>query len=101
MIVFLYRWKIRPGFETQFAENWAIVTTAIRDQCGSFGSRLHLASNGDHVGYAQWPDLTTKASCKLDTAAVEARARMREAIEISFKEEQLKVLTDLLVMEKV
>jgi heme-degrading monooxygenase HmoA len=53
MMAYLYRWQIKAGKEKQFAENWATVTKAIREQCGSYGSRLHLANNGECVGYAQ------------------------------------------------
>lgn len=53
MTIFLYRWKIKPGKEKQFEDNWATVTRAIREQCGSYGSRLHLANNGEYIGYAQ------------------------------------------------
>ena len=54
MTIFLYRWKIKPGKQKQFEDNWSLVTMAIREQCGSYGSRLHLAANGEYLGYAQW-----------------------------------------------
>jgi len=47
MIIFLYRWKIKPDKEKQFEENWTIITKAIREQCGSYGSRLHIDTNGE------------------------------------------------------
>lgn len=53
MTIFLYRWKIKPEKEQQFESSWAIVTKAILDECGSYGSRLHIAENGEYVGYAQ------------------------------------------------
>ncbi|MGE3608617.1 MAG: hypothetical protein AB7I27_03435 [Bacteriovoracaceae bacterium] len=31
----------------QFEENWAIVTKAIKKECGSYGSRLHNVQNGE------------------------------------------------------
>jgi quinol monooxygenase YgiN len=98
MNIFLYRWKIKPGKEKQFEDNWAIVTRAIRTECGSYGSRLHVADNGEYVGYAQWPDIATKEKCKLtDPSSDDARKLMRDAIEHSYPDQMLKVKLDLLV----
>lgn len=60
MTIFLYRRKIKPGKEKQFESNWSIVTKANLDECGSSSFRLHLAENGEYVGYAQWPDKATR-----------------------------------------
>jgi hypothetical protein len=85
VIVFLYRWKIKTGKENQFEDNWTIVTNAIREECGSYGSRLHLGENNEYVGYAQWPDFETREKCELlDSSSVEARRLMREAVEHSY-----------------
>ena len=98
MIVFLYRWKVKPGKEKQFEENWAIVTKAIGKECGSFGSRLHLAENSEYVGYAQWPDIKTRETCELqDPSSAEARALMSDAIEQSYPDQMLKIKSDLLI----
>lgn len=97
MTIFLYRWKIKPDKQKQFEENWSTVTKAISEQCGSYGSRLHLAANGEYVGYAQWPDIATREKCELDESSSEARKLMREAIEISYPDECLQVKSDLLV----
>ena len=97
MIIFLYRWKIKPGKEKQFEDNWVLVTKAIYNECGSYGSRLHLADNGEYVGYAQWPDSDTRNKCELQSSSVEARKLMREAIETSYPDQILTVKSDLLV----
>lgn len=97
MIVLMYRWKIKPGKEKQFEENWSIVTVAIRNQCGSYGSRLHIAENGEYVGYAQWPDSATRDQCELNLSSVNARALMRDAIEYSHTDQILEVKSDLLI----
>lgn len=96
MAVYLYRWKIRPGHERRFEENWTIVTEAMRDQCGSYGSRLHLAENGEYVAYAQWPDLQSRRRCDLDPVASRARQNMRDAIEHSYPEQPLAARADFL-----
>ncbi len=97
MTIFLYRWKIKPDKQQQFEKNWSIVTKAIRNQCGSYGSRLHLAANGEYVGYAQWPNKVAREKCELDDSAQDARKLMWEAIEISYPDECLEVKSDLLV----
>lgn len=97
MTIFLYRWKIKPGKEAQFEENWAVVTKAIREQCGSYGSRLHLAENGEYIAYAQWPDAKTREICELDSSSADARLLMREAVESAHPAEQLSVKNDLLI----
>ena len=96
MTIFFYRWKIKFGKEKQFEDNWAIVTKAIREQCGSYGSRLHQAENGEYIGYAQWPDVQTREACKLDSSSSAARLLMREAVEHAYPDEQFVVKNDLL-----
>ena len=97
MVVFLYKWKIKAGKEKQFEENWALVTEAILKECGSYGSRLHLSTNGEYFGYAQWPDIETKSKCQLSEGSAAARNLMREAIEISFPDQTLTIKSDFLV----
>lgn len=98
MTIFLYRWKIKPGKQKQFEDNWAVVTKAIRDQCGSYGSRLHLTASGEYVGYAQWPDVATREKCELDESTRAARGLMREAVELSYPDECLVVKSDYLIV---
>lgn len=97
MIIFLYRWKIKLGKELQFEKNWSIVTEAIRNECGSYGSRLHLAENGEYVGYAQWPDVVTREKCELSELSIEARRLMRDAVEHSYPDQRLEIKSDFLV----
>jgi len=99
VIVFLYRWTIKPGKEKQFEDNWVLVTKAISEECGSYGSRLHVAKNGEYIGYAQWPDLATREKCNLQ-GVLDARQLMREAIELSHPEQLLEIKSDLLVHAK-
>ncbi len=97
MTIFLYRWKIKSGKLKQFEENWSALTKAIREQCGSYGSRLHMAPNSEYIGYAQWPDVATREKCELDQTVLEARKLMRDAVEFSYPDECLEVKSDLLV----
>ncbi len=100
MMIYLYRWKIKSGKEKQFEKNWTLLTAAIRKQCGSYGSRLHLNGNGEYVGYAQWPDIQTRENCHVDLPSQEVRLRIREDIEHSYPEELLSVKSDLLAFKQ-
>jgi hypothetical protein len=102
MIVYLYRWRIKKDKEGQFEKNWSKVTLAFRELCGSYGSRLHIADNGDWVGYAQWPDRDTRENCKASTPElVEARALMQECVEQSFPALCLEIKKDFLIHKQV
>ncbi len=60
MFVAGYWWKIHPGKEDQFRAAWRRGTELIRQNYGSFGSRLHRQDMPDggvrFVGIAEWPD---------------------------------------------
>lgn len=101
MFVALYRWRLKPGKEEQFREAWSQVTLAIRERCGSLGSRLHRCEDGSWVAYAQWPskDLWEK-DCALGEAAVAARQRMRESVEERLPTLLLTVRDDHLAAER-
>lgn len=98
MVVYLYRWKIKSGKEQQFQENWAKVTLILREKGGSYGSRLHIADNGEWIGYAQWPSIEARENCDITTPELElARTLMKEAIEERFPDLCLEIKDDFLV----
>jgi len=94
MFAVLYRWSVRAGHEEQFTEAWTAMTVSIREQCGSFGSRLHRSADGTWVAYALWPDEATWQACTPDDR--EAGAAMAAAIEEDHEPLRLDVVTDLL-----
>ena len=49
----VYRFKVRPGLETEFEAAWAKLTKACKRDRGGLGSRLHRAEDGLWVAYAQ------------------------------------------------
>ncbi|PWU17447.1 MAG: hypothetical protein C5B49_08875 [Bdellovibrio sp.] len=101
MIAYLYRWRIKPGKENQFRENWTKVTLILRDQGGSYGSRLHLADNGDWIGYAQWPSREVRDRCNITTPELEhARELMKDAAEKRFPDLELEIQGDYLVQQE-
>ena len=56
MYVAVYWWRIHPGKEGQFRKAWCRGTELITERYGSYGSRLHLDTEGRFVAYAEWPD---------------------------------------------
>lgn len=100
MIVFLYRWRIRAGKETQFIEAWSEVSAFYREKFDSLGSRLHRGSDGIFYSYAQWKTAEQRENAFAGSPKTAAGARMREAIEENFPEVRLEILSDYLVGEK-
>lgn len=98
MFIALYRWKLKPGKEDQFREAWSQVTLAIREKCGSLGSRLHSSEDGTWVAYAQWPSKEMwQKDRPLGDEGDAARRRMSEAIEERLPALYLTVTDDFLI----
>ncbi|WP_206518596.1 hypothetical protein [Stakelama tenebrarum] len=78
MIAVLYRWKLKPGAESEFRAAWAEATDAFR-ALGGHGSVLFDADDGSVAAIARWPDLATRdaASGRVDPALT---ARMGDAV---------------------
>ncbi|WP_051836986.1 antibiotic biosynthesis monooxygenase family protein [Streptomyces sp. NRRL F-2580] len=94
MFAVIYRWRLHPGLEQQFADGWHRVTAAMHARCGSYGSRLHRADDGTWVAYARWPDEQTRERCSApDPQGV---AMMLEAIAERYPETRLQIVDDLL-----
>jgi len=96
MFIVLYKWRIKPGLERQFTENWSALTQYFLESCGSLGSRLHVGDDGLYYGYAQWPDAAARDNARLDVGLEHARLHMKEAIEESFPETVLESIDDYL-----
>lgn len=96
MFVVLYRWRLKPGMEQQFSENWSSVTAYFLEHCGSLGSRLHRGADDLYYGYAQWPDTRARENASLDVPTESAWRSMKEAIEESFPEVILEIVEDYL-----
>lgn len=91
MFIALYEFRVHPGKEKQFEENWRKVTEAIYHQRGSLGSRLHKAQDGTYISYAQWPsEEQYNVETPLSENANEARRLMKEAC---FSQATLKLMT--------
>jgi heme-degrading monooxygenase HmoA len=96
----IYRWRVAPDQESAFIEAWRKVTELVRTHRGGLGSRLHRASDGAFVAYAQWPsEAAWRAAGEkgpVDEAA-SAVAVMRSAIVERFEEVRLDLVADMLL----
>lgn len=98
-IAVIYRWRVKPGLEEQFARGWSEGTAAIHERCASFGARLHRPRDGGDVwvSYARWPDEASRKAC---FAANDFRqlgfAKMREAVAETLPETVLNIVDDQL-----
>lgn len=97
MLIALYRWKIRPGYEQQFIDCWSEITLFYRENYGSSGSRLHRGSDHLFYGYARWPSAEHRAKAFKIGEEHPARAALVESIEESYSEVLLEIVADLLV----
>ena len=97
MVIFLYRWRIKKGFEQQFIDAWAEVTEFILRNYDSLGSRLHRGEDGIFYGYAQWKSSEQREKAFSQMVETEANIRMKEAIEESFPAVTLNPLSDFLI----
>lgn len=100
MFVILYRWRIKPGKETQFIEAWSKITAYYRENFDSLGSRLHRGDDGIFYAYAQWKSAEARENAFSGTPDVTVRTKMREAIEESFPEVRLEILSDYLIQKE-
>ena len=98
MFIILYRWRIKPQLEQQFIDSWTEVTKFYREIFGSLGSRLHRGNDGLFYGYAQWQSAEQREKAFQNMPELPAGAKMREAIDESFPEIQLEVISDFLIL---
>jgi heme-degrading monooxygenase HmoA len=103
--VVIYRWRVAVDQEASFVAAWRRLTALIAERRGGLGSRLHRASDGTFVAYAQWPseEAWREAGERNKTEALDeaAVATMRAAILERFDEIRLTPLADLLVPAEV
>jgi hypothetical protein len=106
-IAVLYRWRVHHGHEQTFASAWRTVTDAIVATCKSFGSCLHVDSDGIMVGYARWPSEAARKECFAghnfsdQPHVVAARATMKAAIAETLPEQVLTIINDALNLPRL
>ncbi len=94
MFAVVYRWRLKAGHEESFTRGWEMVTRAIHETCGSYGSRLHRGDDGTWVAYARWPDAETRDRCQ--HAESEGSRLMAEAVDERLPTITMWVTSDLL-----
>ena len=67
----------------------------------SLGSRLHQGDDGVFYAYAQWKSVGEQEKAFEKIPKLEAGAKMREAVEQSFPEIRLEILSDYLILPKL
>lgn len=100
MTIYIYRWKIKSGSESQFEKKWLLVTKSMQNECGSYGSRLHVNESGMYLAYAQWPDSATREKCELGLDALQGLRAMTQTIEEHFPVEKFEVKSDHLLLRR-
>lgn len=81
MFVAVYRMRLKPGSEEQYARDWSEVTRVAIDHYGSGGSALFKGDDGVWTAIARWPDREARRRFfeRTDFDA-EQRARQQDAI---------------------
>lgn len=98
MFAVIYNFRVREGHEQQFQESWCTRTEEIKVTYGGLGSRLHQASDGRWIAYAQWPSREAwEAFGKSTAESTPAQLAMRAACESVETLLELDVKNDLLV----
>ena len=98
MFVVLYRWRVKPEFETQFVESWSEITAHLRSTYDSLGSRLHRGNDGLFYAYAQWKSADDRKYAFANAIELEAGELMKDAIAESLEPIVLENLADFLVL---
>lgn len=94
----IYSFALHEGKSAEFIHAWSEMTKLIYQYEGSYGSRLHRASDTLFIGYAQWPsrEVWEQSGENLPESAHELRAAMRACCTEINTEHELTVVSDLL-----
>ena len=95
MFLVIYRWRLRPGFEEQFARAWATITDLAINHCGSGGSCLSRDADGTWAAVARWESSEARARCfERNLVSAELKQRMEQAIAEALPPLELTVIDD-------
>jgi len=93
----IYRWEVSPGKEEQFQIAWNELTHEYKEQHGGLGSRLHKASDGTWLAYAQWPSRDAWSQAEITSErGLLAMQRLQDAVVQRFEPVLLEPIADLL-----
>jgi hypothetical protein len=101
MFCIIYKFTVKPGYEDLFRHSWLAVTQWFYQHAGSLGSRLHRASTGEFIAYAQWQTRAqwTQQTTRVDTELQQRRRAMRACCESSDVLYELEMTDDWLQRE--
>ncbi len=80
MFVAVYRMRLKPELEEQYARDWHAATQVAIDHYGSGGSALFKADDGTWVAIARWPDREARQRFFDRDADPAVRARQAAAV---------------------
>ena len=94
----IYTFRLHEGTSAAFIHAWSEMTKLIYQYEGSYGSRLHRATDTLFIGYAQWPnrEVWEQSGGNLPESANELRTAMRACCAEIKTEYELTVVSDLL-----
>ena len=77
--VAIYRWKVEPGHEAGFRDQWRAITSQALE-LGGLGSCLTRSSDGEYVAIALWPSERARAEAfeKIQSAPAPGVRRLSE-----------------------
>lgn len=96
MFAVIYKFKIKSGMESKFAQAWSAMTIEFLNIHGGLGSCLHKDYSDNFVAYARWQSRQLWEKEK-NIVNVEAMNEMKECIEQSFPPTPLEIVNVLLV----
>ncbi len=97
MFVAVYRMRLNPGHEDQYARDWHDATLVAIDQFGSGGSALFKEADGTWVAIARWQDRAARQRFFDRTVDPVVRARQADAIAERLATLELDCVDDLWV----
>ena len=79
MFTVIYSFEVKPAYEKEFINAWTTLTKMLHQYANSKGSRLHRASTGQFIAYANWPNeqLWNTADSKLPLEHKKLRNKLK------------------------
>lgn len=101
MFTVIYRWRVKRELESDFVESWSEITEFyLKNSAGALGSRLHRGEDDLWYAYAQWESAEHRQKAFQNAPDFPASVRMKAAVEESFPEIRLEIVTDFLQPNK-
>lgn len=107
MIAVIYRFRLKPGKEKEYQDNWHKLVNYFVNHRGAIGSCLHKTADGLWVAYSRWPDEKTRKAAWPDTTNIKnpanlppeinnARLAMKKCVKKKYPEICMEIVKNLL-----